>query len=141
MTELVNSIVIDGTEEVVRMGAGGGGPAVRYLVLLNGKKCWLQGCPFRYLARLAKARLNGSDGWIDKEDIEPGLNQARYIGRLKAQLREVGFDLEIENNKAGKYRLAVSEISLNFSQISKHPDYGVREIVEQLGVLNAGILS
>ena len=132
MNEPVNSIVIDGTEKVVRMTTGGGGPTVRSLVLINGKERWLQGCPFRYLARLAKARLNGSDGWIDKEDIEPGLNQARYIGRLKIQLREVGFDLKIENNKAGKYRLAVSDISLNFSQISKHPDYGVRQIVEQL---------
>ena len=101
----------------------------------------MRGGPFRYLERLEQARLNASDGWIDKEDIEPGLNQARYIGRLKIQLREVGFDLKIENNKAGKYRLAVSDISLNFSQISKHPDYGVREIVEQLGVLNARILS
>ena len=134
MNEPVNSIVIDGTEKVVILATGGGGPTVRSLVLINGKECWLQGAPFRYLARLAKARLNGSDGWIDKEDIEPGLNQARYIGRLKAQLREVGFDIEIENNKAGKYRLVVSNISLNFSQISKHPDYGVRQILEQLGV-------
>ena len=76
--------------------------------------------------------MSGSDGWIDKEDIEPGLNQARYIGRLKTQLREVGFDIKIENNKTGKYRLVVKDISLNFSQISKHPDYGVRQIVEQL---------
>ena len=105
MTELVNSIVIDGTERVGKMQTGGGGPLVRYLVFINGKECWLQGTPFRYLARLARARLSGSDGWIDKEDIEPGLNHARYIGRLRTQLREAGFDLGIENNHADMDRL------------------------------------
>lgn len=113
----VTSLVIDGSPK-----------KERYLVIVNGEKCWIQGRLFMYLTKLVKARLT-SEGWIEKYDIEPGANQARYLYRLRQQLEEAGFELKIENSKTGLYRLTVTDVSLNPSTLQEHPDHQVRAMV------------
>ncbi len=114
----------------------------RYLVKINGLPVRLTGKSFKYFVKLAWSRLYGESGWIYKEEIENGFNQARYLYRMK---NEVGRDLNsnwsiFENNRLGYYRLNVdpSKISINLDNIKNHPDYEVRTLFEsrQMNNLN-----
>lgn len=102
----------------------------RYLVKINGFPVRLTGKSFKYFAKLAWSRLNRESGWIYKEDIEIGFNQARYLYRMK---NEVTSSLNLpwpvfENNRLGYYRLNAepSAIHINFDNLRTHPDYEVR---------------
>jgi len=105
----------------------------RYLVRINGFPVRLTGKSFKYFVKLAWSRLNRDSGWIYKEDIEIGFNQARYLYRMK---NEIGESLNfawpiIENNRLGYYRLNAdpSRIHINLDNLKKHPDYEVSSIV------------
>ncbi|MCP4583025.1 MAG: hypothetical protein GY839_15560, partial [candidate division Zixibacteria bacterium] len=54
----------------------------RYLIKIDGVPIHLTGKSFKYLLRLAYSRLVADDGWVYKDDIENGFNQARYLYRL-----------------------------------------------------------
>jgi len=102
----------------------------RYLVRINGFPVRLTGKSFKYFTRLAWWRLNQDSGWIYKEDLEVGFNQARYLYRMK---NEVVSALNLpwpvfENNRLGYYRLNVdpSRIRINLENLKRHPDYEVR---------------
>ena len=104
----------------------------RYLVKINGFPVRLTGKSFKYFVKLAWSRLNRDSGWIYKEDIEIGFNQARYLYRMK---NEIGENLSfvwpmIENNRLGYYRLNAdpSRIRINLDNLKKHPDYEVSSI-------------
>jgi replicative superfamily II helicase len=116
------SVIIDGTFE-----------RERYLVKINGFPVRLTGKSFKYFAKLAWSRVNRDSGWIYKEDIEVGFNQARYLYRMKGELAD-GLNISwpiIENNRLGYYRLNVdpSRIDINVENLKDHPDYEVRQLV------------
>ncbi len=107
----------------------------RYLVRIDGFPVRLTGKSFLYLSRLVFARLMGGDGWIYKDDIEVGFNQARYLYRLRQEMKSGGFAWPIfENNRLGYYRLDMDpgKIRLNFDNLRNHPDYQLRKVVDEL---------
>jgi helicase len=104
----------------------------RYLVKINGVPLRLTGKSFKYFAKLAWARAYREGGWIYKEEIESGFNQARYLYRMK---NEFGTVLRspwpiFENNRLGYYRLDIDpdKISINFENLRTHFDYEVRQL-------------
>ncbi|UCE23220.1 MAG: DEAD/DEAH box helicase [Candidatus Zixiibacteriota bacterium] len=105
----------------------------RYLVRINGFPVRLTGKSFKYFTKLAWSRLNRDSGWIYKEDIEVGFNQARYLYRMKGEI-SAGLNMSwpvIENNRLGYYRLKAdpSKIRINVDNLKNHPDYEVRSLV------------
>ncbi|MEW5995474.1 MAG: hypothetical protein AB1744_13910, partial [Candidatus Zixiibacteriota bacterium] len=117
------SIEIDGTYE-----------RERYLVRINGFPVRLTGKSFKYFTRLAWWRLHREAGWIFKEDLEVGFNQARYLYRMRNEIAAaVNMPWSvIENNRLGYYRLNVDpgRIRINEENLRAHPDYEVRVLVE-----------
>ncbi|MFH1335743.1 MAG: DEAD/DEAH box helicase, partial [Candidatus Zixiibacteriota bacterium] len=69
------SLVIDGTPV-----------KDKFLVLVNGRKVILPAKSFKYLVKLTWAAYGNEEGWIHKNDFEPGENQSRYLHRLKKQI-------------------------------------------------------
>jgi helicase len=105
----------------------------RYLVKINGLPVHLTGKSFKYFIKLAWSRLNGDSGWIYKEEIEHGFNQARYLYRMKGEINR-GLNGEwpiVENNRLGYYRLNAdpSKIRINIDNLKNHPDYEVRALI------------
>jgi hypothetical protein len=105
----------------------------RYLVKINGFPVRLTGKSFKYFTKLAWSRLNRDSGWIYKEDIEVGFNQARYLYRMKGEI-SAGLNTSwpvVENNRLGYYRLSIdpSRIHININNLKSHPDWEVRSLV------------
>ncbi len=105
----------------------------RYLVKINGFPVWLTGKSFKYFTRLAWWRRHRENGWIYKEELEVGFNQARYLYRMKNEITSVLSQpwVVFENNRLGYYRLNIdpSKIRLNYANLKHHPDYEVRSLV------------
>jgi len=115
----------------------GGYEKERYLVKVDGFPVRLTGKSFKYLAKLAFSRLIKRDGWVYKDDIEAGFNQARYLYRLKQELKAGGVSSPLfENNRLGYYRLALepSKIRLNISNFKNHYDFELRDMADQLAL-------
>lgn len=107
----------------------------RFLIRVDGLPVRLTGKSFKYLVKLAFSRLANGEGWIYKDDIEIGFNQARYLYRLKQEMRAGGFSWPIfENNRLGYYRLDLepSKIRLNLENLKDHSDYELRQIADEL---------
>ncbi|MCX6829470.1 MAG: hypothetical protein NT002_09350, partial [candidate division Zixibacteria bacterium] len=108
----------------------------RYLVKIDNFPIRLTGKSFKYLVKLAHSRLVNGEGWMYKDDIEAGFNQARYLYRLKLEInRDGGCPWGIfENNRLGYYRLDIepARIRLNLENLKNHPDYEIRCIADQL---------
>ncbi len=105
----------------------------RYVVRINGFPIRLTGKSFKYFTKLAWSRLNGDTGWVYKEDIEIGFNQARYLYRMKNEIA-AGFGSNwpiFENNRLGYYRLSIEpgKIRINRENLSNFPDYEVRRLI------------
>ena len=105
----------------------------RYLVKINGFPVRLTGKSFKYFTKLAWSRMKRESGWVYKEDIEVGFNQARYLYRMK---NEINADLNsqwpiIENNRLGYYRLSIDpeKIQIHTRNLQDHPDYEIRSLV------------
>lgn len=117
-----NSIEIDGSYE-----------RERYLVKINGFPVRLTGKSFKYFTKLAWSRLHSESGWIYKEDLEIGFNQARYLYRMKNEINScLRCDWPvIENNRLGYYRLDAdpAHVQLNEDCLKNHPDWEVRSLV------------
>lgn len=117
------TVEIDGTYE-----------ADRFLVRIDGFPVRLTGKSFKYLTKLAWSRVNDATGWMYKEDIEVGFNQARYLYRMKNEIT-ASFRSAwpvIENNRLGYYRLQIDpgKIRLNVDNLKVHPDYELRSLFE-----------
>lgn len=104
----------------------------RYLVKINGFPVRLTGKSFKYFTKLAWWRRQQPAGWIYKDDIEIGFNQARYLYRMK---NEINAELRanwpiIENNRLGYYRLDIDpqRIQINVENLKSHPDYEIRSL-------------
>ena len=105
----------------------------RYLVRVNGFPVWLTGKSFKYFVKLAWSRCHREAGWIYKEDIEQGFNQARYLYRMKNEIA-AGLSINwsvIENNRLGYYRLSALPSAIRFSleNLKDHPDFELRQLV------------
>jgi hypothetical protein len=91
---------------------------------------------FNYLFKLAAGRLLSSEGWLDKEEIEPGFNQAKNIYRVKQELKRFGTGLEgyIENNKSGRYRLSLDpqQIQVDFDSMESCADQELTELSRRI---------
>ena len=98
----------------------------KYIVMINGKQILLTGKSFRYFTILAHSRQNDGGEWVDKERLEPGTNQARYLYNLK---RELGWSL-VENNKLNGYRLRVNPgiITFNEENMRNYDDFEIRNL-------------
>lgn len=109
----------------------------RYLVKIDGFPVRLTGKSFKYLAKLVFSRLLNRDGWIYKDDIEVGFNQARYLYRLKQEMKNNGVSWSIfENNRLGYYRLDLdpSKIRLNLDNFKNHYDFELRQMAQELNL-------
>jgi replicative superfamily II helicase len=108
----------------------------RFLVMVNGKKVALPAKSFKYLVKLVWAACKNEDGWIHKNDFEPGENQTRYLHRLKKQIKPYLDPAQalLENNRLGSYRLGVSKdkIKINASSLLKNPDIEMKKMAEEL---------
>lgn len=104
----------------------------RYLIKVNGFPIRLTGKSFKYFTKLAWSRLGKEAGWIYKDDIEVGFNQARYLYRMKNEISGgLGFLWPIlENNRLGYYRLNAdpAKIRINFGNLSQHQDIELRQL-------------
>jgi hypothetical protein len=104
----------------------------RYLVRINGLPIKLTGKSFKYLTKLAWSRVTGDGGWVYKEDLEIGFNQARYLYRLKNEIA-AGYPSDwqiVENNRLGYYRLDLrpDKIRINFDNLQNFPDYELQQL-------------
>ena len=114
----------------------------RFVVKVNDQTVRLTAKSFKYLAKLAWSRANNpaASGWVYKEDIEVGFNQARYLYRMKNEVNAgLGYNWPlIENNRLGYYRLNADpeKIRINVVNLQNNPDYEIRQIVSGQAVLN-----
>lgn len=104
----------------------------RFRVRINGQTINLTGKSFKYFCRLVWSRLTRDNGWLYKEDLEQGFNQARYLYRLR---QEIGRDFLpgwplYENNRSGYYRLAAppDSIKVNVDALNDNPDFEIRQM-------------
>jgi helicase len=106
----------------------------RFRISLLGVPILLTPKSFKYLFKLAAHRKLGGDGWLDKEQLEPGFNQARYLYNLKKEMgTSHGRDL-IENDRRGAYRIAVppDEIAFDFASLTGFEDFEVADLTQKL---------
>jgi helicase len=105
-------------------------------VVVNGRRVILPAKSFKYLLKLTWGVFENEEGWIHKEDLEPGDNQTRYLYRLRKQLRPalVAGQSIIENNRLGSYRLTIPrhQITVNSSVLMKNPDAEIAAIAGEL---------
>jgi helicase len=108
----------------------------KFLVLVNGKKTVLPAKSFKYLVKLTWAAFKNEDGWIHKNDLEPGDNQTRYLYRLRKELQPAlgPGQYIMENNRLGSYRLTIPKhkITVSPSALMKNPDAEIAAIAGQL---------
>ncbi|HDS01658.1 MAG TPA: hypothetical protein ENO07_06525 [candidate division Zixibacteria bacterium] len=107
----------------------------RLTVRFFGRELPLTLKSFKYLAKLACAKYLDAqnNGWLHKDQLEPGFNQARYIYNLK---KELGLSKDqglLENNRGGYYRLNLNpdEIRLNLENLKRIQDYELKSIAER----------
>jgi len=115
----------------------GGYEKERYLVKVDGFPVRLTGKSFKYLAKLASSRVLNNEGWIYKDDIEIGFNQARYLYRMKQEMKKGGVSWSVfENNRLGYYRLDLEpgKIRFNVDNLKSHPDFELRQIADEVAI-------
>lgn len=115
----------------------GGACGERFLARVDGAAVPLTAKSFKYLLKLAVARLMGEDGWIYKDEIEAGFNQARYLYRMRGELESglAGVRWAVyENNRLGYYRLGLeaAAISVNLETLVENPDFEIAECARGL---------
>lgn len=109
----------------------------RFLTRIDGVAAPLTAKSFKYLLKLAVARLMSEDGWVYKDEIEFGFNQARYLYRMRGEL-ESGLGgvrwAVYENNRLGYYRLGLeaAAVSVNLETLVENPDFEIAECARAL---------
>ncbi len=95
---------------------------------------------FKYLVKLACAKYEDENGWLHKEKLEPGFNQARYIYNLKKELGLARGQGILENNRSGYYRLNLTpeDIALNIENIKGIQDFEIKSLMEKVETLRIG---
>jgi len=91
---------------------------------------------YNYLYKLTVARFLKPEGWLSKDDIEPGFNQAKNIYRVKQELKRfaTGLEQRIENNGSGFYRINLSpeQIKIDFDSMKSFCDLELAELTKQV---------
>jgi helicase len=73
-----------------------------------GRSIFLQPKLYSYMQKLWWANLS-ENPWVYKESLEPGLNQPKYISKLRRILKQGGAKEQIVSNGRGYYRLLLPE--------------------------------
>jgi len=81
-------------------------------VTIDGQSLFLQPRLYSYIQRLYNAYLDKTL-WVHKDHLDIGVNQARYISKLRRILSDSGIELEIESNGRGSYALKFPEVPVN----------------------------
>ncbi|TFH65257.1 MAG: DEAD/DEAH box helicase [Candidatus Zixiibacteriota bacterium] len=91
---------------------------------------------YNYLYKLTVARFLKPEGWLSKDEIEPGFNQAKNIYRVKQELKRfaTGLEQRIENNGSGFYRinLSLEQIKIDFDSMKAFCDLELAELTKQV---------
>jgi helicase len=74
----------------------------RYELSLNGVNIFLQPRLYAYFLKLYNA--DHPEGWLDKSCLDSGINQVKYIYRLRKALSVIP-GIVIESDRAGRYRI------------------------------------
>jgi hypothetical protein len=111
----------------------------RFMARVDGELAPLTAKSFKYLLKLVVARLMSEDGWVYKDEIEVGFNQARYLYRMRGELESGlgGVRWPVyENNRLGYYRVALdaAAISVNIDSLVENPDFEIAECAQALRV-------
>lgn len=122
----------------------------RRVVVIGKSRLLLQPKSFYYLFYLAGARIVSSissdGGWINKDDIEPGLNQNKYIAQLRNELT-THFDADvrgladcIQNDHRRRYRLDIApeSISADIGGLATDDDHSVAALAKLMAERSAG---
>jgi replicative superfamily II helicase len=112
----VESQAIVGTEPISRTTLLARKIGERYEVILDGITIKLQPRLFGYLSKLYNC--DHPDGWLDKNFLDSGINQVKYIYCLKNALSAIP-GATIEGDSAGRYRLILPESVNKSGQIAK----------------------
>ena len=104
---------------------------------VDGLPAPLTGKSFKYLAKLACARSTTPEGWLYKDEIEQGFNQARYLYRMRREIEAAlpGYNWPVyENNRLGYYRLRLDPqaLEIDIERIAASHDYEVAALAETL---------
>jgi helicase len=75
-------------------------------VIIDGHSIFLQPRLYGYLQKIWWA-YNSKSPWVNKDALDSGLNQAKYISKLRGILLENDTDLEIVSNGRGSYGLKI----------------------------------
>ncbi len=122
--------------EMPKLKVSGRERGSRILLHFNSTEIDVSPKSFNYLFKLAAARLLSHEGWLSKEEIEPGFNQAKNIYRVKQELRgfETGLERFIENNKSGHYRINLlpDQILIDFETMTTFSDLELVELARQV---------
>ncbi len=135
----IREAALDTTPATVSIEIDGTPMGERYLVRINGRPIQLTGKSFKYLVSLAWSRLTKDNGWVFKDELEQGFNQARYLYRLR---QEIGRDFLpdwplYENNRSGYYRLAAprERITVNVEALREIPDYEIQRMATEIAMV------
>jgi helicase len=75
---------------------------------IRGISFFLQPKLYSYFRKLWWGAKSGNP-WIHKDTLEPGINQPKYISKLRRELRDNKIDVKIISDGAGNYRLLLPE--------------------------------
>jgi replicative superfamily II helicase len=81
---------------------------LRKEIKIAGDSLYLQPRLYSYFQKLWWG-LKSDNPWIHKESLEPGLNQAKYISKLRRIFRDNKIGMKIISDGAGNYRLFLPE--------------------------------
>jgi helicase len=91
---------------------------------------------YNYLYKLTVARFLNPEGWLSKDEIEPGFNQAKNIYRVKQELKRfaTGLEQRIENNGSGFYRINLEpeQIKIDFDSMKSFCDLELAELTKRV---------
>lgn len=73
-----------------------------------GKSVFLQARLYSYFRKLWWGNRSGNP-WVHKDGLEPGINQPKYISKLRRELKNHEIDVKIISDGAGSYRLLLPE--------------------------------
>jgi helicase len=83
---------------------------LRNEVIIDGRSIYLQGRLYAYLHKLWWEHI-GKGGFVHKDALDTGPNQAKYISRLRRLLREHEIAIEIISDGHGGYALKMGDIT------------------------------
>lgn len=102
------------TESDFSIGQDDGSPftgerrRLRRELKIGGNSIFLQPKLYSYFRKLWWGHKSGNP-WVQKDSLEPGINQAKYISKLRRELEDNRIDVKIVSDGAGSYRLVLPE--------------------------------